>query len=354
MVNTADIQALYSKFTVRKVIFIVSALLVLLLLIPLAASMGAASLGIGDVFNAIVAKIFPFFHVTSSQLASDIVWDLRLPRIIMAIIGGAGFAISGAGMQGILRNPLVSPYTLGISAASGFGAALAIITGAGIGGVGQPLLVANAFFFGLLASFLVFVLARLRGMSPVTLILAGIAVMYLFSAATSFLQYTASPEEVHGVVFWMMGSLTASSWTKVLVVAIVFIICLPVLIKFSWDLNAMSAGDETALALGTNIKVVRIVCMLFATLISAAIVSFCGVIGFVCLVSPHITRMIIGSDHRFLLPSSCLVGAILLLVSDTVARVAFQPAELPIGIMTAFIGVPFFIYLLLSTRKEYF
>jgi iron complex transport system permease protein len=152
----------------------------------------------------------------------------------------------------------------------------------------------------------------------------------------------------------MMGSLSAISWTKVLMVAIVLAVCLPLLIKYSWDLNAMSAGDEAATALGTNIKRVRIVCMALSTLISASIVCVCGVIGFVCLVAPHITRIIIGSDHRFLLPASCLTGAILLLISDTLARAAFQPAELPIGIMTAFIGVPFFIYLLLSRRKEYY
>jgi len=354
VVERADVRAQYAAFTARKALFFIIATTILLLMIPLAASLGAAALEPGEVVRAIAARVLPFLDAQCTQLASDIVWDLRLPRILMAIVSGAGLALSGASMQGIMRNPLVSPYTLGISAAAGFGAALAIVCGVGVLGSGQPLVVANAFFFGLLASALVFALARMRGMSSVTLILAGTAVMYLFSALTSFLQYIASPEQVHGVVFWLIGSLSASSWTKVLVVAIVLAACMPLLMKCAWDLNALSAGDDTAAALGTNVRRVRVVCMTLATLVSACVVSFCGAIGFICLVSPHIARMIIGSDHRYLLPSSCLIGAILMLASDTVARVAFQPSELPIGIMTAFVGVPFFIYLLLTRGREYF
>ncbi|MDY6910808.1 MAG: iron ABC transporter permease, partial [Chloroflexota bacterium] len=352
----SQLEENYSKFSARKIIFIIGALIVLAVVIPVSASWGAASVPIGDVLRSIGAKVLPFLEIESVDFADTVVWDLRLPRIVMAIIGGAGLALAGATMQGILRNPLASPFTLGISAAAGFGAALAIVLGAGVtGGPGdESLIVSNAFVFALIAAFLVFMLARLRGLTPVTLILAGIAVMYLFSALTSSLQYIGTAEEVHSVVFWIMGSLTASSWSKVLVVAIIFFVCLPLLIKYSWDLNAMAAGDETATALGTNIRKVRAICMVLATLITASVVAFNGVIGFICLVSPHITRMIIGGDHRYLMPASCIVGGILLLIADTLARTMFQPSELPIGIMTAFIGVPFFIYLILITRKEYF
>ncbi len=344
----------YARFSARKTIFIAGSLVALVLLIPATTSWGAAALPIGEVVRAITARILPFLGLGSSQFADTIVWDLRLPRVAMAVVGGAGFALAGTTMQGIMRNPLVSPYTLGISAAAGFGAALAIILGAGFAGGGETLLIINSFVFALIAASLVFFLARLRGITPETLILAGIAIMYLFSALISALQYAGTSEEVHAVVFWLLGSLTGVTWMKVLIVAAIFVLSFPFLLRYSWDINAMAAGDETALALGTNTKKVRAVCMTLASLVTASIVCFNGIIGFVCLVSPHITRMIIGGDYRYLLPASCLVGAILLLLADTLARTIFQPSELPIGILTAFIGVPFFVYLLVTRRREYF
>lgn len=349
-----ELEERYAKLSSRKIFLVICSLAVLAALIPIAASVGTASLPIIDVFRAIAARIFPFLRLGTSQFADTIVWDLRLPRVAMAIIAGSGFALSGSVMQGVMRNPLVSPFTLGISAAAGFGAALAIVLGVGVAGGGESLLISNAFIFALLAVFMVFSLAKLRRMTPESLILAGIAAMYLFSALTSSLQYIAATEEVNRVVFWLLGSLAGSTWKNVLFVTIIFFVSLPILIKYSWDLNAMAAGDETATALGTNIKRARLICLTTATLITASIVCFNGVIGFICLVSPHIARMIVGSDHRFLLPASCIGGAILLLVSDTLARIAFQPSEIPIGIMTAFIGVPFFFYLILTRRREYF
>jgi iron complex transport system permease protein len=271
----------------------------------------------------------------------------------MGMVAGAGLAISGTTMQGIMRNPLVSPFTIGISSAAAFGASIAIVLGAGMVGSEKYLVITNAFIFALLAAFLVYGLASMRRMRPETLILAGIATMYFFSAATSALQYIATQEELHAVVHWLFGSLTGASWENILVVLIIFFCCLPFLIKYSWDLNAMIAGDEVATTLGVNIRKVRAICMALATLITAGVICFTGIIGFVCLVAPHITRMIIGPDHRFLLPSSCIVGGLLLLGADTIGRTAFQPVTIPVGIVISFVGIPFFVYLLL-TRREYF
>lgn len=352
--HSIRLEERYARLSARKILLVICSLAVLVALIPVAASVGAASLPIVDVFRAIAARIFPFLNLGINQSADTIVWDLRLPRIAMAIIAGGGLALSGTVIQGVMRNPLASPFTLGISAAAGFGAALAIIFGVGVSGSGESLLISNAFIFALLATFVVFSLAKLRRMTPEALILAGIAVMYLFSALTSSLQYIGTTEQVNSVVFWLLGSLAASTWKNVLFVTFIFFVSLPVLIKYSWDLNAMAAGDETAIALGTNTKRARLICLMTATLITASVVCFNGVIGFICLVSPHIARMIVGSDHRFLLPISCIGGAILLLISDTLARIAFQPSEIPIGIMTAFIGVPFFVYLILTRRRGYF
>ncbi len=352
--NSETLKESYSRLKLKKSVFIATGIFILIALALTAVYLGAASLSMKEISSAVAARIFPFMGIESSQLASAIVWDLRLPRIAMAIIAGMGFGISGATMQGILRNPLVSPFTLGVSAAAGFGAALAIVIGAGIVQGGQLLIVSNAFIFALIAVMLVFFLSRLRGISSETIILSGIAVMYLFSAMTSFLQYTATAEQLSNVVFWLLGSLSATSWINVFIVLCVVMISLPFLIRYSWDINAISVGDETAITLGTNIKMVRIVSMIFSTLIAASIICFTGVIGFIGLVAPHITRMIIGSDHRFLLPASGLIGALLLLGSDTLARTVFMPSELPLGVMTAFIGVPFFVYILITRRRQYF
>ena len=338
----------------KKVMFPLIGLLFLGCFSILAASWGAASITAGDVLKAVLSKLMPFTGVEPSKLAETIVWSLRLPRISMAIVAGAGFAVSGAAMQGILRNPLVSPFTIGISSGAGFGASLAIVLGVGFVESGKYLIIGNAFFFSLLSACLVYGVARLKGVSPETLILGGIALMYLFSASTSMLQYIANEHQLQGVVFWLFGSLASATWNNLAIVVSVLLICLPFIMKYSWDLNALSTGDEVAMSLGINASRVRLVIMLLSSLITATIICFTGIIGFVCLVAPHITRMIIGSDHRFLIPFASIVGALLLLAADTVGRTLFAPTELPVGIVTAFIGVPMFLYLLITKRRQYF
>lgn len=348
------IKSDYYKIVFNKFIFIVIGCLLLIVLVFFAAYVGAARLSFQKISQALLAKTLPFLGIEINKFAATVVWDLRLPRIIMAIIAGFGLGISGATMQGILRNPLVSPFTLGLSSAAGFGAALAIVLGWGLVKGGTFFIIINAFIFAVSAMVLVFFLSRLRSFNPETLILAGIAIMYLFSSMTSFLQYISDSDQLSGVVFWMMGSLATSTWLKVAISLVILLISITFLIKFSWEINAMAAGDEMAVTLGTNVKVVRILCMSFSTLIAAAIISFTGVIGFIGLVAPHITRLIIGNDYRYLLPLSGLTGAIFLLISDTLARTVFQPSELPLSVMTSFIGVPFFVYILLTRRRNYF
>jgi len=273
-------------------------------------------------------------------------------RILLSIVAGMGLAIAGAVMQGILKNPLASPFTLGISSAASFGAALAIVLGAGFVG-GDWMIIGNAFVFTLIASMTVYGLAKYKGITPETMILAGIAIMYLFQAMTSFLQYVGHAEQVQEVVFWMMGSMGRSSWEKVWIVTAVIAICFPYLLLKSWDINALGAGDETATSLGVNVEKTRVICMMAVSFITASVICFTGTIGFIGLVSPHITRLVIGGDHRFLLPASALVGGLLLLAADTAARTVLAPVILPVGIMTAFLGVPFFVYLFLRKRKEF-
>lgn len=229
---------------------------------------------------------------------------------------------------------------------------MAIVLGAGFVG-GEYLIIFNAFIFTLLASLSVYGLAKYKGITPETMILAGIAIMYLFSAMTSFLQYVGQAEQVQEVVFWMMGSLGRSSWDKVWVVTAVIAACFPYLLLKSWDINALGAGDETAKSLGVDVEKTRVICMVLVSLITASVICFTGTIGFIGLVAPHITRMVIGGDHRFLLPASALVGGLLLLAADTVARTIMAPVILPVGIMTSFLGVPFFVYLFMRRKKQF-
>jgi iron complex transport system permease protein len=346
-----ELKAQYQRFLGRKVLFLVVLVVCIILLAGVAATLGSANISVAEVYSAILAKFFPG-HFQTAWFADTIVWGLRLHRILLAVVGGMGLAIAGAVMQGILKNPLASPFTLGIASAASFGAALAIVLGAGFAG-GEYLIIGNAFVFTLLASMAVYALAKYKGITPETMILAGIAIMYLFSALTSFLQYVGKSDQVQEVVFWMMGSLGRSSWDKVWIVSAVIALCFPYLLYRSWDINAMGAGDETAKSLGVNVERTRVVCMMLASFITAAVICFTGTIGFIGLVSPHITRMVIGGDHRFLLPASALVGALLLLCADTIARTVLAPVILPVGIMTSFIGVPFFIYLFLRRKKEF-
>ncbi|WP_298670100.1 iron ABC transporter permease, partial [uncultured Methanofollis sp.] len=197
----------------------------------------------------------------------------------------------------------------------------------------------------------IYAMARYRGLGAESMILAGIALMYLFSAVTSLLQYLGTSEEVQEVVFWMFGSLGRTDWTSLGIVTLIIALCTPYLIWRAWDLNALAEGDDIAESLGVPVKRSMTIFMLIASLITAAIICFTGTIGFIGLVAPHITRMAIGTDHRFLLPASGLVGALLLLGADCLARTLLAPEVLPVGIMTAFLGVPFFIYLFLRGRN---
>ena len=346
-----QLRAEYQRFIGRKLLFLLLLALGIVLLAGYAATRGSADISVIDVYSTILARFFPqHFHTT--WFSETIVWGLRLHRILLGIVGGIGLAIAGAVMQGILKNPLASPFTLGISSAASFGAAAAIIMGAGFAGGEWPI-IGNAFAFTPLAAGAAHGLAKYKGITPETMILAGIAISYLFSATTSILQYVGHAEQVQEVVFWSMGSLGRSSWDKVWIVSAIIALCLPYLIIKSWDINAMGTGDETAKSLGVNVERTRVISMMLVSLITASAICFTGTIGFIGLVAPHITRMAIGGDHRFLIPASALVGALILLGADTLARTILAPVILPVGIMTAFLGVPFFVFLFMRRKREF-
>jgi iron complex transport system permease protein len=298
------------------------------------------------------------FGQGADEMQAYIVYEVRLPRIVMAIVTGISLACAGAIMQALLRNPLADPFTLGVSSGAAFGAALAIVAGASVFGInlvlaGQWLIALNAFVFGCLAVLIVYGIAQLKNSSTTVLLLAGVAIGQLFSAGVSSLKYFSDNEALKDLVVWLMGGFWGAKWEVLQMLLPLVIVSLGVLIKYAWDLNALSAGEEVARTLGVKVKRIRWVCLLVVTLMASTTIAFTGIIGFIGLVAPHISRMIIGTDYRFLLPCSCLTGALLLLLSDTAARMLISPIEIPVGIITSLFGAPFFVYLLVKKRRDY-
>ncbi|AGB01902.1 FecCD family ABC transporter permease [Methanoregula formicica] len=287
--------------------------------------------------------------------AELIVVGFRLPRIFLAILTGISLAGAGAVMQGLLRNPLVSPFTLGLSSAASFGAALAIVIGPGVL-VSYFLLsydmwiVVFAFVFGWLSMLLVYWISQSRGTTQSTLILAGVVIGYLFTAGVMALKYLTNNEKLRELMVWLMGGMWGASWNAVLLLIPLVIVCFFLLERRAWDLNALSAGDDVAKNLGINVERLRLSGLMISTFAASCCLAFTGIIGFVGLMGPHICRMIIGSDHRYLIPCAGLMGAAILLLSDTVARTIMSPVEIPVGIIMYAIGGVFFLFLIMRGK----
>jgi len=308
-------------------------------------SMGSVSVSVKDILKIIIHRL-PFLNnwiksEPAPQKYELIILNLRLPRILLAMLVGSGLATAGAAMQGLFKNPLASPYVVGVSSGSSFGAALAILLLPGIFSV--PL---SAFFTGLVTIFLVYRISKSDSRVPVeTLLLAGIAVGLFFSAITSLIMYI-SAQSVHHLVFWMMGGFGNANWDNVIAATPFIGFGIPAIYYFSRELNVMQLGEESATHLGVEIEKVKKILLILSSLITASAVAVSGVIGFVGLIIPHITRIIVGPDHRIVIPVSSLIGGIFLIWCDSLARTVIAPVELPVGIITSCFGAPFFIYLL--------
>ncbi len=290
----------------------------------------------------------------ASPAEVNIIQHVREPRILLAGVVGACLSIAGAALQGIFKNPMASPSVIGISQGAAFGASLMIVLGFTIVG-GDFAIPISAFVFAMITLFLVYRLGRVEGALPTTtLLLAGIAVGAFFSAMVSLLQILAaqgSTGTMERVVFWMMGSLSLANWDQVWIVLAFLVPGFVLLFAFSRDLNAMIVGETHATSLGVDPKNTTKIMLFGAALVTGAAVAFTGVIAFVGLIVPHIMRMILGPDNRILFPASLLAGAIFLIATDTVARTVMSPQELPVGIITALMGAPFFLYLLRRKRE---
>lgn len=308
--------------------------------------MGAYKVSVTDVIGALTG-LFPV-----PRNVALVIWQLRVPQALASLILGASLASAGAVLQVILRNPLASTYTLGVSAAAGFGAALAIIMGAGYVSryysITLPyLVILSAFVMASIASIFVYVLSFIKGASPLSLILAGVAVMFIFSTGTSLLQYlSGNPDATHAVVMWMLGSVANVALSYVPYMAL-SLLAIPYYLIMGWRLNSLNLGDDVAHSLGVDVKRLRLTTMLVAAFQAAATISFVGLVGFVDLVTPNIARILVGNDVRRVLVVSALMGADITLIADLVSKAAMPPYVLPIGVVLALIGAPYLLGLVL-------
>jgi iron complex transport system permease protein len=321
----------------------------LLLSIAAAIAIGPADIALADVY-AVVGQHLGLGDAGLSRIQEGIVWELRLPRTLLATVCGAGLALCGAILQSLLRNPLADPFVLGISSGASTGAVLVIVAGIGGGLVG---LASGAFVGALVAFGLVLALAALAGGGTERVVLAGVAGTQLFAAVTSFVVFSsADAEQTRGVLFWLLGSLSGASWNDVAVCAGVCGLGLLLCLTQASALDALAFGEDTASALGVEVGRVRVLLLVITALLTAVLVSAAGAIGFVGLALPHAARMLVGPGHRRLLPATALAGAIFLVWVDTAARTLFAPQELPVGVVTALLGVPAFAAILARAGRR--
>jgi iron complex transport system permease protein len=276
-----------------------------------------------------------------------VVADIRLPRIVAAIVCGWGMALSGLGIQSLLKNPLGSPATLGISQGAAFGAALSVVV------MGSQLVSVTVYAFAgaMGATFIILVLARLKQLSTEAVILAGVALSSLFGSATILMQYLATETELAMVVFWTFGDVARSTWQEIRILEITVVLMSGFFIYLRWDLNAMASGEETARGLGVRVERLRMLGMTAAALMAAMVTAFHGVIAFVGLIAPHMARRLAGEEHGLLIPYTAVLGSLLLLTADTLGRVLAGSGSLPVGVVTSFLGAPMFLYLLVRGYK---
>ena len=340
----ADIVANQRKLERKRWFVILSFLVIGVVSLILDVMTGPAMLSVSEVVNS----LFDIGEV--DKMTDNIVHNLRLPMALMALVVGATLAVRGAEIQTLLNNPMASPYTLGLAAAAGFGASIVIA----FGSFGLPVQVAvpiGAFVMTMLASGILFLFASKRRFSSEMLVLVGIALLFIFQSLLSLVQFISAPEVSQQILFWLFGSLNKATWQSLIIIIVVTTICVALLSKELWKLTALRLGEDRAASLGINLQVLRIKVLVLVAMMTATAISFVGVIGFIGLVAPHVARMLLGEDQRFFLPGAMLVGAAFLSLSSVLSKVIIPGALFPVGIVTSFIGVPFFFWIILNNKR---
>ena len=337
----------YRRLVLRKRLSLCALAVLLLGSVLLDLALGPARYSLSEVLGALLSPD------SAAPQVRVVMWDIRLPVALMAVAVGAALSLAGAQMQTILNNPLASPFTLGLSAAASFGAAMGLAFGVALFPLAAQYMVPlNAFIMAMLCALLIHFLSLRRGVTAETIVLLGIALVFTFDALLALVQFFATEQAVAAVVFWTMGSLTKATWPKLGVICLVILITLPIFAKRAWALTALRLGDDKAASFGINVRSLRFQTLIMVSLLASFPVAFVGTIGFIGLVGPHIARMLIGEDQRFFLPASLLTGALILSASSVVSKTLIPGAIFPIGVVTSLIGVPFFISLILSGKKN--
>ncbi|MBR2255065.1 MAG: iron ABC transporter permease [Candidatus Methanomethylophilaceae archaeon] len=338
----------YRTSELRKLAFTFACVIAAVIVAGLSITYGSMDIGFLECYGIIWEHLTG--HVKDITL-DYIVVDERLPRIAAALITGAGLAIAGCVMQSVMKNPLADPYTTGISSGAGFGATLAITLGISLVG-GNYSIVVNAFVFALIPMAIMLSVGKLKGASPTTMVMAGIAVMFIFNSFSTVLKLNADPDALAKLYSWTVGTVADCKWSEIPIMGVVVLAGIVLTQFFSRKLNILATGDDSAKAMGLDVENMRILLLLLISLVVATVVSFTGLIGFVGLVSPHVCRIFVGADNRYLVISSAMFGAVLLEVADFIGRTVIAPATLQVGVVTAFIGGPMFLYLILKQKKS--
>ena len=349
----------------KKKILIGSLISAIVIISIISLAIGATQLSLSDILHSIGHNLFPnMVSPPEYGPAETIVIKIRLPRILTVILVGTALGVAGTVMQGLLKNPLVSPFTLGVSSAASLGAVAAILFGSymtfisgininlGFDYISGVTLVKILFAFvaGMISIIVILTLSNNRHLSPSVMVLSGVVLGYFFQAGVMFMKYISDDSQLRDATIWLMGGFAATDWVSFIILCPIVLITTIMMLSCSVTLNSMSCGEEVARNLGVNIESVRRYCLITITFATCACMSFTGVIGFIGLMAPHICRMVIGNDHRYLIPCSALMGSLILLISDTVGRVIAAPSEMPVGVIMYLLGGVFFTYLIFNGR----
>lgn len=358
MTNSEDVfqtdKEEYKSSKARKIAFILASLVILIL-----ATVASCSIGTGYEFTKTLQVIWDHLTGTTYPLRSPDWWadyyifNNVMPGVIMALIAGAGLALAGTVMQSMMENPLADAYTTGISSGACLGAVVAIIMGFSYANVASGAgIVINAFIGSLIPAVLIILLVRYIGNSPSTIILIGTALTFFFNSLVTFIMITASAESLQDAYIWQVGSVSGASW-KDMPLMLFLTILSAILVQLSSNkLNIMSAGEKTAKSLGLDVVQFRMLCIILTSILIASIISFTGVIGFIGLVAPHITRFLVGGDNRFVVPGSIIMGSLVLVLADLVSRLLADFGNIPLGVVMSFVGAPIFLYLIVRRKSE--
>lgn len=348
-----DLKQEYKNENKKKILLIVTVVFIMLVSAYVFTTLGMKNISNMQTLVAISKAFSGTLDNGAGAASNKVIMLLRLPRIALAMLAGIGLAVSGAVMQSLTRNYLVSPFTLGISSAAAFGASMSIVFGVGVFFQSEVGMISCAFIASCICGCIVYGISRYIGLNPSSIVLVGISLNYLFSAMTATIEFFAKEHKLEAVVQWTFGSFNRATWESVLITFIVIVVGLAILIIYSLKLNVMATNsDEMAKSLGINVNKARVVCGMTAILLTATIISFTGVIGFIGLIAPHIARLLIGDNHLYYLPFASVLGGILLLFSDMIGKFILYPVNIPVGIVISFLGVPLFIHLILMKRRN--